>query len=901
MTRRAAPRPVDAVVATRLAPPRYAGRLVSRDDLLATLHAGRGGTLTLVVAPAGFGKTTLLAQWRRELMIAGFSVAWVAIEEGDDEETQFLSCLTAALDHAGIDAGRGALDVLNRIHGSNPETVAGVLVNELAELPGEICVVLDDFHHLHSAQVIGIVQHLLVHAPAGFHLAIATRTAPPLKLADLRLRGALTQIDFRQLRFGYEQARVFLAERLREEPAPDLVERLWRETDGWVAGLQLAAIALRSGDLAPAALDSGAYARNLADYLTERVLDGLPADVLEFMLRTSVCERFNDSLCAALTGRADAGPLLRQIEAENLFVLPIEDAGDWYRFHPLFAEYLRKRLGTRTDLEARALHRAACRWFRDCGQPIEAARHALEAGDTDAAVDLVAASARSLVEQGQYKTLVQWAQRLPEARLARCRGLALDTAFALAMCFRFDDAGRFLDLAGHGPPDPQQFAPQAVRGIIAVFGDHIDAALAYLPAWVESGRCDDPLAVCAACNVLTYAYTEQGEFERARQIQVSARRFPESARSPAELVYSRSVLGLSHAAAGEIKRAETCYREALARAESGAGRRSFPASFAAALLAEVLYETNRLEAVEAVLAGRLDVVADGPIPAALNRAFVSYARTRAARGAADEALIVLERMQARGEELGLIRVLAIALAERIRVFVLLGDQSTAAALQAQLDALAARAGDAAADAAADVRTHAVIGHARIAAGGDPQAGIVDRLRAEVDRANAAQRRILAVRCGVLLAVVLARLGHDAQARVQLRAAAGLARGLGVLRTLIDEPGSARLIDQLARRAPPDMEPAERKWLATLCTATAPPGSGAGALVTLAEPQRSEALKDREREVLRLLACGFSNKKIASTMSVSVETVKWYLKQIYPKLGVSGRGRAVDCARARGLI
>lgn len=888
------------VAVTKLAPPKYSRQLVARDDILRALSRDRERTLTLVVAPAGFGKTTLLALWRRELISNGCAVAWLALEPADDEETTLVAALVASLRHSGLSVGGATLDVANRAGRHNPELISSVLCNELGGRTDEIYLVLDDFHHVQDTRVLRIFQHLADHAPANVHLVIAARAWPELRLVQLQLREQVNRVELRHLRFSVDETRIFLADRL-DDSTPDTLYALHRMTDGWVAGLQLAVIGMRNRGAADTE-GTPPVGTSIADYLAEDVLDGLAPATLTFLLQVSICDRFNAELCRALTGLDTAAAELRRAEKDNLFVLPLEDAEDWYCFHPMFADYLRKRLRRRVDLDITQLHRRACHWFRGAGHLIEATRHALEAGDTDCALQLVAQSSRALVELGHYRNLLQWVERLPRAAVLQNTTLLTNAAFANAMCFRFSDAEvllRSIDDRGLSTGD---FAPEVVQSIIELFRDQTEQVLRHLPAWLAAAESADSLQVCAACNVLTCAYTHVAEFQKAREVQLLTRRWRDEERTPAELVYSKCVTGLTYAMAGDMRQADGHYRDALTYAERKVGRHSLPASFAAALYAEVLYESDRLDSVDAILADRLDIVVEGAIPDALIRAFVSFARTRCARGDLDGGLRALERLQTRAFSLSLKRPQAVAMAERIRVMLLRGDIDAARTLLAGLDTLVRFDADAC-NATRLTVPEIDMARARIAlASGEPQQAL-DALGTTIADAEAQGRLLAAVRLRILGAMALYRLGRRTAAESCLHEAVRAGSQLGLLRAFVDESGAGDLVRALFNRHRARADGVPDSFPDRILAPCVHAGAGleqVAALRPAADPVPAD-LRERECEILTLLSRGFSNKKIALTLNLSAETVKWYLKQIYPKLGVSCRTQAVDQARARRLI
>jgi LuxR family transcriptional regulator, maltose regulon positive regulatory protein len=369
----------DELLATKLHIPRARRGLVPRPRLAGRLTEALAGELTVVCAPAGFGKTALLADWARR---SGRPVAWLSLDAGDNDPVRFWRHVAAALGGVREGVGQRLAPLLGPLAPRSFEAVVTTLVNELAAAPDELVLVLDDYHLIESPAVHESVMFLLGHLPAGLRLAVACRADPPLPLARLRARGQLAELRADQLRFTLEEAAALLREATGPDLPDDAVGALEARSEGWVAGLQLAALSLRGReDVAGfVAAFSGSH-RYVLDYLAEEVLDRQPEPVRTFLLETSVLDRLCGPLCDAVTGRADGQRLLEAVDRANLFLTPLDDVRGWYRYHHLFADLLRVRLAQEQPERPPVLHRAAAAWHEQHGLADDAIRHALAAGD----------------------------------------------------------------------------------------------------------------------------------------------------------------------------------------------------------------------------------------------------------------------------------------------------------------------------------------------------------------------------------------------------------------------------------------------------------------------------------------------------------------------------------------
>ncbi|HZG65949.1 MAG TPA: AAA family ATPase, partial [Herpetosiphonaceae bacterium] len=432
------------LLATKLFVPRARPDLVARPRLDAQLDAGLAHPLTLISAPPGSGKTTLLGDWaQRHAASEQYGVAWVSLDASDGDLRTFVHYLTAALRTVTPAAGEGTLALLQSPQPFPPEALLRPLLNDIAILPRELVVVLDDYHLIDSPSVHQVLQFMLDHLPPTLHLVIATRVDPPLPLARLRARGQLTEVRGADLRFTVGEA----AEFLRRVMGLDLTEAdiaaLEARTEGWIAGLQLAACSLQGRDDSAAfvAAFSGSH-RYVLDYLVEEVLQRQPSEVRQFLLHTSILDRLTAPLCDALLEQPGSTRVLRRLEQDNLFLMPLDAAHTWYRYHHLFADVLRQRLREEQPELLPVLYGRASDWLEQHGSHAEAVHMALAAADVERAADLIEDASEAMLLRGEMVTLLNWLGALPPTLIRTRPRLCIAEAWALAVWFddRVDEA-----------------------------------------------------------------------------------------------------------------------------------------------------------------------------------------------------------------------------------------------------------------------------------------------------------------------------------------------------------------------------------------------------------------------------------------------------------------------------
>ena len=879
-----------------------------REALLKRLLDARRQRCVVIHGPAGSGKTSTLEAWRQALLTLDYDVAWISLGPEDNDLTPFFECLltslggvyAAAVREAALLMGGGDDDPAAREH----RVIA--LVQGLSRYPRELVLMLDDVHQLDDADVLQALRWLVDYAPPNFHLVFSSRRALPqalstalARLGDQKLTAAF---DLRDLRFSAAESERFLREQLGRIGKRDALT-LHQLTDGWVAGLQLFALDMRakgSETYAPVRLrDAKAFAR----YFEREVFVRVPAAELDLLTRVAVCGRFCASLCASLVDQpqALAGLMeqLTQLDSSNLFIAREQgrDGDTWYRVHPLLREVLLTRLAEAPAGERRALHRRAWRWFEANGYADEAVRHAVHAGEVEAAAATVERCARDLLTRGEFGQMMTLVRRLPQEVDA---GVGLRTAIAHIHLYarELDALERDIAALAALALDARQRTELALlRGGLALQRDDVDAALRFLPELDDWSNDADEFMHLARTNFLAWVHIAHGDFALARSIleESGARRSGQAASLTA-----RFLTGLSHSLEGRMVEAERLYREVLQDADQQGATFVGVSNMASALLGDVLYEVDEVEAACQLLEARIDLIEHSAIPEAMLRTSIVLASGHWVSGRQLEALAQLDRLEDYAGVRRLDRLQAHALCLRMRLEQQRGETRAATKALARLEVLASRHATLGGTASLEIGFN--VGRAQVATAlhlGDFD-GAAQILRRLVASAEGAQRQRPVVAMRLQLGLVEQRRGRTDVAATLLIDALRLGHRLGLVRTLLD--ASRRVPDALRMLQKQEMLDPVLSFYVDRLLLAASRGRLAARLATTPSrsPSAAEPLKERELEILRLLAQALPNKKIARVIGLSPETVKWHLKNIYAKLGVAARDEAVARARDFGL-
>jgi len=534
------------VIATKLFRPIPRQRTVERARLHALLRQGRTLPLTLVVAPAGWGKSTLVADWLRQDPV---TAGWVSLDGGDNDPKRFWRYLLLAAGQAGPAAGAAGLRRLDAVGSDVTRDVLPTFINEMTLSGAPLVLVLDDYHLVTSAQVHAAVSTLLDRCPPQLHLVLITRADPPLPLSRLRVRGELAELRAEHLRFSLDEAREFFGDRLGTQLSERDVHRLLARTEGWAAGLQLAALRLKDRADPSAFIERFTGADwHIINYVGEEVLTSQPARVREFLLVTSILNRMCAPLCNALTGRSDGAELISEVHRANLFVIPLDDERRWFRYHHLFAGLLRHELSRAAPEQPAVLHQRAAKWYAGNGDPAEAIGHAIASGDRSLTRRLVAAHWRQHFNAGQLETVRGWLDALPAELVAVDASLSAARVWVALDTGRLEEVGAALDAAENsGPPDTQLMVLRALHRYKT--GDVGGAAHGLQEISLSA---DDPFIATVHRLVQGISSMWLGDADQARDLLAEAARRAEGDGNRLAYIYAEGCLALLAVNRGDL-------------------------------------------------------------------------------------------------------------------------------------------------------------------------------------------------------------------------------------------------------------------------------------------------------------------------------------------------------------
>ncbi len=915
----------DALVGHRLLEsktylPRHQRRAVPRPRLLERLDEGMGSALTLVSAPAGFGKSTLLAAWlerRQRASVGEGSAAWLSLDAGDNEPSLYWTYVITALRTVAPTVGTDALALLEA-RSPTIRQVLTALLNDVATLQRDVVLVLDDYHVIESREVHDGMAFLLDHAPARLHLVLSSRADPPLPLARMRARGELTELRAADLRFTAAEAAAYLVEAMHLPLTAQDVSTLGTRTEGWIAALQLAALSMQGReDLAGFVAAFAGDDRYIVDYLVEEVLQRQPEHIRAFLLDTCVLSRMTAPLCDAVTGRADGRAMLEALDRANLFLVPLDDRRRWYRYHHLFAEVLQSRLLDERPVEVAELHRRASGWFAQHGDHDAAIHHALAARDHPLAAHLIEAAVPAMSRARREVTLRAWLEALPE-ELFRDRpvlslafvGALLSTGEVQGVEPRLRDAERWVDA-----DEPERAGRDAEPTEPIV----VDAAeRRRLPAAVAVYRSGLALAGGDAAATEHHA-------RRALDLVEPDDRFRRGAAS--------ALLGLALWGRGDLEGAYDGYAEASASFRT-AGYISDVLG-CAITLADIRVTQGRLgDALSSYEHGlQLALAQPAPAPRGIADMHVGISTIQRERGALDAAAEHLAQSERLGEHTGLPKHPYRWREAMAQLRAAEGDPAAAVTLLDDADhvyvadmapnlrpipALRARAWLAqgrVAEALAWARelrlsvdedlsflrefehvtlARILLARHRAQPGTDSLGDAIRLLDRLLDAADAGGRAGTAIEILVLQAIAHQLGGDLPAALVPLQRALALAEPEGYVRVFVDEGHPMAVLLRAAARSAPNPEYVTR-LLGSVAHGDPTPRRTETA-TTLFEP-----LSPREREVLGLLDTELSGPDIARRLVVSLNTVRTHTKSIYAKLGVTSRRAAVLRGRETGQL
>lgn len=909
------------LLATKFHLPSRPAQWVPRPFLTQRLQEGlkRNRALTLVSAPAGFGKTTAISAWVNTL---DCPVTWLSLDAGDDDPQRFFTYLIAALQMVDASLGGEIEAVLSGGQLPPAEVISVMLSNDILDAPQRFLLVLDDFHVIQDPSILQVLENLIVNPPPPLHMAIITREDPPLPLARVRASNRLTEIRAQDLRFTAQDSVRFL-EALGLSLSPSDMAALEEKTEGWIAGLQLAAIALQSAPTGTVEGNPSSFIAELSgshrfilSYLTEQVLDQQPEDVRQFLLQTAVLNRLRGDLCDAVTGRADGRFLLERLFKANLFLIPLDDVGQWYRYHHLFADLLRDRQSVRCGAETAVLHQRASHWYARENMVNEAVNHALAAQDYDTAVELLESHAMRLIMQGYVKTVNGWVEAIPAQRQSQSHKTNLAFAWMHLLRGAYAQATPYLErletaFAGSLLRETEMPALKAewlvLQSLLLSMGGRTAESLAFAEeaqgmSTEQDGRLQS-LVYFALATARLAVGDEKGALASYRMaIQVA-----QAADNLVADMLSTSGLAVMAFERGQLHLTSEIAIPASDRIERSG---SLPpiSTVLYGILGEVYYQWVQIEQAQQYARRALQLSALGGYPSGLISCWVLLSRLSQLAGdlaaAADEMQAAADMLQPDTPDY----VRQEAVAQQVRLY--LARLRPAAAEMALIgEGFSFQDEFAFPELAAETSVSHSLGllynsslrlllHGRRNGRYSPSLNAGLELASRlIDAAQQGKKIPVALETYLLRAQMHAALGDHPAAQTDYVCALELAEPEGFMGVFVEQ--GAPVVAALSRldtdNLPDSIAPSFIKRILDAFARLQPPDT-AGQTAPLVEP-----LTVRELEVLRLMAAGLKYKEIASRLFVSLNTVRYHVKALYGKLNVSNRTQAIAAARQQNIL
>jgi LuxR family maltose regulon positive regulatory protein len=884
---------------TKLFPAAAGGRpQLVREALIERLFAARQQRLLILSAPAGFGKSTVLAQFRERLQGSGARVAWLSCDEADSEPQRLLQYLVAAIQEILPEFGSNAARLLQSDVSWSVEALADAFIADLKRLDGEVFLILDDFHRIRHPALDQGSRYLIENLPDSIHLITSTRYQPRfpaadswafgLKAEDLRLTRAETAAYFREIK----QLDLGEAE----------LDLLQARTEGWITALHLAALALaRHPDRAAFLAGLSGTERNIADYLAEDVLASLPEALQLFLDQTSVLDEFCAGLCNALTGRSDGLEMLQRLQNEQLFVIPLDEQGQWFRYHHLFAEFLQGRLAKRGDPVA--LVHAAARWCESNDLPDRAIRYALRARDYAFAAELLERQGARLIAGNRVYGILAILKGVPAEVIREHAVFQIFYGWQLGFEQKYAEAEALIDevssrlLQGRGKAMHYGLgellaAAQVLKALVLLYQDKLESCLQVARHWLSLVPENQPVFRASLSCVQAAAYALLGDFGEAAKSIATAREYLKQVDSEYLHVMTSLIEALICKESGELERGRALAEAARSRVERVFGRRSRVGGPLALAYADLLYEQDRHAAIlaELPLATTWRDVAT-PIEL-ISRGHLVMARARFFAGEAEQGLAQLDEWLAGLQGPGFERVFALGMGCKVQFLLWLRrpNEAERACLQLERHLAGLPAGR-----YPDAQSAQVLAEARLALCERRADKAQASLEVHLAKQTAEHQRDRRLRLALLLSVAYWRKGNSEKAFALLQPTLEEAWNSGYRRLFLDDALWLLPLWEAWRAAEPKRASAWQGLAETLreqCRRLA------------LDPETFDENQDvshREREILRFVAAGLSNRDIAQAVHLSEATIKWHLHNLFAKLGVRSRTQAVLKGKRLGLL
>jgi LuxR family maltose regulon positive regulatory protein len=896
------------LLSTKFFIPRPRNNLVPRPRLIERLNAGLDRKLTLIVAPAGFGKTTLLSEW---IPHSPQRVTWLSLDENDQDPTLFWAYFISSLQALRSDLGASALALLQSPQAPPLPAILTTLINEITRFPDGFSIVLEDYHVIDSQPIHEALTFLIAHLPANMHLIITTRIDPPLPLARLRARDKLNELRANDLRFSAQEAAEFLTRVMELDLSTDEIDALEQRTEGWIAGLQIAGLSMQNHEDISGFIRvfSGSH-RHILGYLADEVLNQRPKGTLNFLLRTSILDRLCGSLCDAVTGGSDGQAILENLEHANLFITSLDNEGKWYRYHHLFAEVLQARLKQSQAEMPADLHLRASQWYEEQNLFIEAVQHALASGTVERASRLIEQHRWAFLGRGEANTLHRWLDELPVELLRNRPGLSLAYAWILSLLEQPEGIESCLldaEQALTSQPAQETFESEnVIRGEIATLRAEIALSQSDIPqviAFCRQALQLLPYESVSMRGVATYflGHGERrgGNMVEAEQAYMQASSIGLQTDNLLLALHALAYLSTVQIAMGRLKEA-TQTSQRILEITTERQRQTWPVTgLAYQGLGKVHYEWNDLDSAAHYLRQGIEYGQRGGLVGLEINSLTTLAFTLQAQGdpsGADAIIKEIAAINSQGHH-PVYTAQAEALEARLRAQQNRIDQ---AICWAESCGLSPDDTDWPYSRKVEYLTLARV----LSTQGKHEGidGMLERLKqtAEADK-----------RTGDLIEILIQQAlcsyvsGKKEGSFQTIERALILAEPEGYIRTFVDEgePMRLLLLDHQSiykKRIGEEVNGESLRLLAYIGKLLAE--FSQNSLGEKSKPETiPEPLSDRELEILRLISMGLTNQEIAHRLVIAVSTVKSHINNLYSKLGTQRRTQAIAIARDLGLL
>jgi serine/threonine-protein kinase PknK len=787
---------------TKYRPPAANRPLVERRRLFDALSVGKGRHLTLIHAPAGYGKTTLVTQWRELLMREGVTVAWLSVDPDDNNVVWFLSHLVEAIRQVQPALARALGQVLEE-HGDQAERfVLSTLINDIDRDGKTVVVVIEDWHRVTSTETQAALGFVLDNCCRHLHIIVTSRARLGLPLSHMKVRNELLEIDAGALRFDSSESRIFLLEIGRLALKQRDVDKLTESTDGWVAALQLASLSLRGCD-DPSEMIGNLSGRHhaIGEFLAENVLDTLEPELVEFLMATSITGRICGSLASSLAGVSDGHERLEEVERRDLFLRTVDDEGVWFRYHHLFAEFLRRRLDRCHPGRINKLQRVASAWFADHRFLSEAVDSAIAAGDEHQAIELVETNATYLLEHSQMSTLLGLVGKLPQLLVTDSAPLQLAVAWANILLQRADAAKLALDRIPRSLD--KSTVPEAERksirvesavaeGVLDCYGDRVDGVETLVAEALQEPDTLRPWAVSVAANVKTFCYIYRFDYDAVFRLQDWAHTYHSRTNGPFSVMYGYAFAGMAAFERLDLASVEFYFTNALEVARQAGGVHSHAARLAGALLGELRYEQGRIDEAERLIDESYQLGSEGGVVDFMIARYVVGARIKSWRGDRDTAAEYLTEGARTAELLALDRLRARIDNERV----MLGIPPDAGSVAQPRGSMRRRPADGIGQVTAQIEDDSAIRLLLARQSPELTARAVARAQKLVQSLKGTERRRAELQATRLLVTCMADAGRIEEAKGYLAEVAAICASQGMRQFLLDggEHVQALLVD-----------------------------------------------------------------------------------------------------------